>query len=68
MVLPNSEFTVQGEPGIPGTHLSVSAIPNASEGDDIIVFYQVDGNDITEYTRDLLAGQWTSVDIEIPQG
>ena len=61
-----SEFVVQGDPGISGTHLSVSAIPNSGGGNSIIVFYQTEGNDITEYTRDLIAGQWSSLDIPIP--
>lgn len=60
-------FTVQGEPGIPGTHLSVSAIPDSDGGNNIVVFYQTVGNDITEFTRDLVAGQWTSADVQIPQ-
>lgn len=59
-------FVVQGEPGISGTHLSVSTIPNPGGGDSLIVFYQVEGNDVTEYVRDLVAGQWSSVDIPIP--
>ena len=59
-------FTVQGEPGLPGTHLSVSAIPVLSGGSDLVVFYQTNGTDISEYTRDLVAGQWSSVNIDIP--
>lgn len=60
-------FTVEGEPGLSGTHLSVSAIPNFSGGNDLVVFYQTNGSDISEYTRDLVAGQWTSSSIPIPQ-
>lgn len=59
-------FTVNGEPGLPGTHLSVTALPNQSGGDDINVFYQTAGNDVTEYTRDLEGGQWSEVNIAIP--
>lgn len=61
-----SEFVVGDTEGISGTHLSVSAIPNQGGGNNIIVFYQVEGNDVTEYTRDLDAGQWSSVNIPIP--
>jgi hypothetical protein len=61
-----SEFSVGSTPGISGTHFSVSAIPNPGGGNNIIVFYQAKGNDVTEYTRDLVAGQWSSVDIQIP--
>lgn len=62
-IVADSKFTVQGQPGIPGTHLSVSAIPNTGGGNSVIVFYQTEGNDITEYTRDLIAGQWAEVTI-----
>jgi hypothetical protein len=57
---------VQGEPGLPGSHLSVSALPNVSGGDDLVVFYQTKGDDVSEYTRDIVAGQWSSVQIDIP--
>ncbi|KAK5135529.1 hypothetical protein LTR08_005164 [Meristemomyces frigidus] len=60
-------FVVQGKAGLPATHLSVSALPNTSGGNDHVVFYQTDGNDVTEYTRDFEAGQWTSVVISIPE-
>jgi hypothetical protein len=59
-------FTVGGDPGLPGTHLSVTALPNQSGGDDINVFYQTVGDDVTEYTRDLKVGQWSGVNIRIP--
>ncbi|KAK4502250.1 hypothetical protein PRZ48_005675 [Zasmidium cellare] len=62
-----TNFTVAGEPGLPGTHLSVSAIPNTSGGNNLVVFYQTNGSDVSEYTRDLVAGQWTSVEIDIPK-
>ena len=61
-----SDFIVGSTPGISGTHFSVSAIPNPGGGNNIIVFYQAVGNDVTEYTRDLVAGQWSSVNIQIP--
>lgn len=59
-------FTVGGAAGLPGTHLSVTALPNQSGGDDINVFYQTVGDDVTEYTRDLEVGQWSEVNIDIP--
>jgi hypothetical protein len=59
-------FTVGGDPGLSGTHLSVTALPNQSGGDDINVFYQTVGDDVTEYTRDLKVGQWSGVNIRIP--
>ncbi|KAK3701411.1 hypothetical protein LTR37_015509 [Vermiconidia calcicola] len=65
-ILSDDHFLVGDELGISGTHLSVTAIPDQGGGNSLLVFYQVEGNDITEYTRDLLAGQWTSTEIEIP--
>ncbi|KAK5743144.1 hypothetical protein LTR17_002905 [Elasticomyces elasticus] len=60
-------FTVQGEPGISGTHLSVSALPNSSGGSDLVVFMQTNGSDVSVFTRDLVAGQWTGSSLPIPQ-
>lgn len=65
--IPSSEtFTINGARGEPGTHLSVTALPNQSGGNSLLVFYQVNGTDITEYVRDLQQGQWTSSGIPIP--
>lgn len=58
-------FTVDDTAGIAGTHLSVSALPNTGGGNTLTVFFQIEGSDITEYTRDWIAGQWTSTDIPI---
>lgn len=58
-------FTVDDTPGIPGTHLSVSALPDAGGGNTLTVFFQTEGSDITEFTRDWIAGQWTFTDIPI---
>ena len=58
-------FTVDSVPGISGTHLSVSALPDAGGGNTLTVFFQTEGSDVTEYTRDWIAGQWTSTDIPI---
>lgn len=58
-------FEVQGDPGLPGTHLSVSALPNTSGGSDIVVFYQKEGDDVTVHQRDLVAGPWTAAQIPL---
>ena len=65
-IVSGSEFTVEGDAGISGTHLSVTALPNSGGGNNILVFYQVDGDDVTEYTRDIVAGQWTSSEVIAP--
>lgn len=59
-------FTVGGDAGLPGSHLSVTAVPNQSGGDSLYVFYQTEGSDVTQYTRDIKGGQWSNVDIQIP--
>ena len=59
-------FSISGDPGLPGTHFSVTALPNQSGGDDVNVFVQVDGSDVTEYVRDLNGGSWSRVNITIP--
>jgi len=51
--------------GLPGTHMSVSTLPNASGGDSLVVFYQVEGDDVTEFVRDLNGGGWTSVQLPL---
>lgn len=65
-ILQSYNFTVDGAPGLSGTHMSVTAIPSQGGGDNIYVFYQVEGDDITEYTRDIVGGQWTSLRLPIP--
>lgn len=62
-------FTVEvqdASPGLPGTHLSVSELPTSSGGNNLLVFYQTEGNDITEFQRDLDQGQWTEAELTIP--
>lgn len=51
-----------------GSHLSVSAINDKSGGESLIVFYQTEGNDITEFTRDLFGGAWSTLPIPVPDG
>lgn len=53
--------------GLPGTHFSVTAFPNGSGGDNLLVFDQRNGSDITESTRDLNSGQWTYAELPVPQ-
>lgn len=59
-------FTVGGDAaGVAGTHLSVSALPDAGVGNTLTVFFQTRGEDVTEFTRDWVAGQWTSAEMAI---
>ncbi|KAF2397792.1 hypothetical protein EJ06DRAFT_139160 [Trichodelitschia bisporula] len=64
-LVPGDSFKIP-QKGIAGTHFSVTAIPNASGGDSLIVFNQVNGSDITENTRDLTSGQWAYASLPVP--
>ncbi|KAI9808912.1 MAG: hypothetical protein M1827_007137 [Pycnora praestabilis] len=63
---PSQTLTVNGEKGLAGTHLSVTALPNDSGGNSLLVFYQTNGTDLKEFVRDLDQGQWTESSIPIP--
>jgi hypothetical protein len=53
-------------PGLPGTHMTVSAVPNQSGGAELYVFYQTVGNDVTLFKRDMKGGGWTQGPLPIP--
>ena len=60
------KFVINGPKGLPNTHMSVTALPDSSGGSSLLAFYQTNGTDITEFVRDLDAGQWTSSSVPIP--
>jgi hypothetical protein len=64
-ILTSQTFEIPQKP-LPGTHFSVTAIPNASGGSSLIVFDQKNGSDITENTRDLSNGQWAYNNLPVP--
>lgn len=59
-------FSISGDPGLPGTHFSVTTMPTQSGGDVVCVFVQVDGSDVTQYVRELNGSTWSRVNITIP--
>ena len=63
---PVDTFVINGAKGLPGTHLSVTALPDNSGGNSLLAFYQTNGTDVTEFVRDLNEGQWTSSSVPIP--
>ena len=63
---PGDTFVINGAKGLAGTHLSVTALPDSSGGNSLLAFYQTNGSDVTEFVRDLDAGQWTSSSVPIP--
>ncbi|KAG8530554.1 uncharacterized protein KY384_005057 [Bacidia gigantensis] len=63
---PDQTFVVSGRKGLPGSHLTVTSLPDKSGGNSLLAFYQTNGSDITEFVRDFDAGQWTSLAVPIP--
>lgn len=53
--------------GLDGTHFSVTALPDSSGGNSLVVFNQQNGTDITQNIRDLSNGQWSYSDLPVPQ-
>lgn len=64
-VVTTQNFKMPRKP-LPGTHFSVTAIPNTSGGNTLLVFDQKNGSDITENRRDLIGGQWAYGDLPVP--
>ncbi|KAL9628201.1 MAG: hypothetical protein Q9164_007361, partial [Protoblastenia rupestris] len=68
--VPNDDFTIltanNGSLGVPGTHLSVTTLPNPSGGNDLFAFYQTEGDDVSVFSRDMLAGPWAEAEVPIP--
>lgn len=64
-ILSSENFDIPQKP-LPGTHFSVTAIPDSSGGNSLLVFDQINGSDITENTRDLSSGQWAYASLPIP--
>lgn len=65
-VVTQDSFVIQGDDALPGTHFSVTAIPDSSGGNSLLVFNQETGSDIVEWTRDLEAGQWSQLSLPVP--
>lgn len=59
-------FAIDGDVGLEGNSLTVTATPNDSGGQSLLVFNQNQGSTITEYVRDLYSGQWLSKLLPIP--
>ncbi|PSN65440.1 hypothetical protein BS50DRAFT_497710 [Corynespora cassiicola Philippines] len=53
-------------PGLKGTHMSVTSVPDQSGGTSLYVFYQTRGDDLSVFTRDIKGGQWTQGELPIP--
>ena len=65
-VLTDYNITINGAKGLPGTHLTCTAFPDTSGGASLEAFYQTNGTNIEQFTRDLEAGPWSVLDVPIP--
>lgn len=61
------EWTIQGVVGLPGTHLSITALADQSGGSHLTIFFQENGTDIVQYTRDDTAGAFTYSEVPVNQ-
>ena len=52
--------------GIPGTHLTCTALPDQSGGASLEAYYQTNGSNIENAHRDLLGGPWYIDDLPVP--
>lgn len=62
----DDNFVIQDDVALAGTHMTVTAVPADSGGQNLLVFNQVTGSNISEYIRDLEGGQWTTYMLPIP--
>ena len=51
--------------GVPGTHMSITALSDVSGGVHLAVFFQTEGDDFKMWSRDNSAGFWTSADVPV---
>ena len=59
-------FSIQDDVALAGTHMTVTSVSADSGGHNLLVFNQIEGDSITEFTRDLEQGQWTMYKLPIP--
>ncbi|KAF2765136.1 hypothetical protein EJ03DRAFT_280674 [Teratosphaeria nubilosa] len=64
--LVGSLFDVADTPDLSGTRFGMSALPTLSNGSDLLVFFQENGSDVSQYTRDLVGGIWSHAALPIP--
>ena len=68
-LVPSVLPTVEGTPGVSGTHLGIWSFPSGappSGADVIMLFYQTQGNDITMFSGSVSSGQWHVSTAPIP--
>jgi hypothetical protein len=63
----NDEWTIPNAVGLPGTHLSITALADQSGGAHLAIFFQENGTDIVQYARDDAAGAFTYSEVPVDQ-
>ena len=61
------EWTIPDVTGIPGTHMTLTALSDLSGGAHLAIFFQANGSDIVQYDRDDSAGAFTSSEVPVNQ-
>lgn len=61
------EWTIPNVVGVPGTHLSITALADQSGGSHLTIFFQENGTDIVQYDRDDTAGAFTYSEMPVNQ-
>jgi len=52
-------------PGVPGTQFAITALAEEGGNASLAIFFQVEGDDMTQWSRNLGGGAWTSVPLPI---
>ena len=65
-MVPSIISQLDGETSVSSTHLFTGSIPPTGEAEEIYVFYQTHGDDITMYTGSMLSGEWSKTTLPIP--
>ena len=67
--VPSNLSTFDGAPGVTNTSLTAWSIPPyAGAKDEVLVFYQTQGDDITMYSGTVSTGEWNNTSLPIPDG
>ena len=61
------EWTIPDVTGIPGTHLSITALTDTSGGSHLAVFFQQNGTDFVQFIRDDSLGGFTYSEVPVNQ-
>jgi hypothetical protein len=60
--------TVDGDLPTGDTHLFAITVPPTGPPEEVFVFYQTQGDDITMYSGNVASGEWNATVLPIPDG